>query len=229
MQQNFTIKSWAEDDRPREKLLLKGKSALSDAELIAIIIGSGSREKTAVELSQEILNFAENSLNKLARLTVADLMRFKGVGEAKAITITATLEVARRKSVAIEPDKKQIQTSKQAYDVVRPFLEDLQHEEFYVIAMDRANNVIRPILISKGGISGTIADGKLIFKELLDVKASACILAHNHPSGQRKASRQDIELTKRIANFGSFIDLPILDHIIITGATYFSFRDEGLL
>lgn len=229
MQQNSTIKSWAEDDRPREKMILKGKSALSDAELIAIILGSGSRDKSAVELSQEILNSVNYNLNDLSRLSIGDLTKFKGVGEAKAISITAMLEISRRKKDTPEKLERAIRSSKDAYEHVRPLLSDLQHEEFYILALDRANKVIRPILISKGGISGTIADGKLIFKELLDAKASGCILAHNHPSGQRKASSQDIALTKRLQGFGEMIGLPIVDHIVVAGSSYVSFRDDGLL
>lgn len=222
------IKSLAPDDRPREKLLEKGKSSLSNAEIIAILIGSGTRELSAVQLSQEILASVNNDLNKLARLTIPDLMRFRGVGEAKAITIAAALELGRRK-IAFDPEKTSIKSSQDVANYMAPYFQDLDHEEFYVIVLSRANHIKNVQLISKGGFSGTVADGKLIFKKALEQSASAIILCHNHPSGNLQPSAADKELTRRLKEFGAYIELPILDHLILTDKGYFSFADQGIL
>lgn len=225
----MTIKNWAEQDRPREKLLLKGRTTLSDAELIAILISSGNSEQTAVELSQHILNSCENDLSKLSRLSVEDLEKFKGIGEAKAISIVAALELGRRRR-ASEPSKKvKIQSSMSAYEVLQGDFQDLAHEEFWLILLKRNNEVIRKEMISKGGISGTVVDAKIIFKRALDQTASGIILAHNHPSGNLNPSEEDISLTKRVKEAGKTLDIAILDHLIITDSDYYSFADNDML
>lgn len=229
MNQNLTIKSWAEDDRPREKLLLKGRKSLSDAELVAILLGSGSREKSAVELAQEILSFSSNNLNKFGKCSFRDLIKFKGIGEAKAVTILAALELGRRRKEVELPKKLKIKKSKDIYDYLFPVFEELKHEEFYVLLVNRAIEIIHTEQISKGGLSGTIADGKIIFKIALDHYASSIIMCHNHPSGQLQPSNADVVLTNKMIDFGKMIDLPVLDHIIFTDNGYFSFADEGLM
>ena len=224
-----TIKCWAEEDRPREKLLLKGRRSLSSAELLALIISTGSKELTAVELSMQILQSQDNSISNLSRASIYDLMLHKGVGEAKAISIIAAMELSRRKESESIRKKIVIKKSEDAYICLKRFLADLNHEEFYTLLLNRANEVIQVEQVSKGGVSGTVADGKIIFKRALEVNASSIILAHNHPSGQLKPSEQDISLTKSLLEFGKFIDLQITDHLIITDNNYFSFVDEGIL
>lgn len=225
----LSIKSLSRDDQPREKLLDKGRESLSNAELIAILIGSGSRNKSAVDLCREILGTTENDLSKLARLSVHDLMKFRGIGEAKAITIVAALELGRRRKSETVDDQVAIKSAKEVFQLMRHYFEDLDHEEFRILLLSRANKVKSCELISKGGFNGTVADGKLIFKKALEQSASAIILAHNHPSGTLKPSLSDIELTKKMKKFGELIDLPVLDHIIFTDNHFFSFADEGIL
>ena len=229
MKQINSIKLWAEDDRPREKMKLKGRSVLSDAELLAIIIGSGNRHLSAVELARQILASVDNNLSKLSKLSIADLNKFNGIGEAKAISIMAMLEIARRKGGEDQPIISKISSSKHVFDLLRSKFMDLSHEEFYVVFVDRANQVIKTEQISKGGLSGTVADGKVIFQKALELKCSAMILAHNHPSGQLKPSEADLKLTKSLMNFGKYIDLQVLDHLIFSDNSYFSFADEGIL
>lgn len=225
----LTIKSWAEEDRPREKLLLKGKSSLSEAELIAILIGSGNNEQTAVELAQHILTECNNDLNALARLSVNDLKKFKGIGEAKAITIVSALEIGRRRKDH-EPLKAfKIQSSKDGHELLKGDLMDLNHEEFWLILLKRNNVVIRKEMISKGGMSGTVVDAKIIFKRALEESASGVILAHNHPSGNLKPSQADINLTKKLKEAGRALDINVLDHLIITNESFYSFADENIL
>jgi DNA repair protein RadC len=222
------IRSWAEDDRPREKLLMKGKSALSDAELIAILIGSGSAEETAVDLSKRILQSLNNQLSELAKLTVKDLIKFKGIGEAKAISIIAALELGRRRKDS-EPEKRiKITDSQTAFDTIYAHLGDLNHEEFWVIFLNRANQVIGKQNVSKGGVSGTVVDPKVVFKMAVQFPASAIILAHNHPSGNLKPSQADHQLTRKLKEAGKALDIPVLDHLIIGDHNYFSFVDEGV-
>lgn len=225
----LTIKSWAEEDRPREKLLLKGKAALSDAELIGILLGSGSSELSAVDLAKLILSTVNYNLDSLARLTVPDLMKFKGIGEAKAITIVSALEVGRRRKDQIPEKKIKISSSKDVYQLMRPSLMDLSHEEFWVVLLNRGNQVIQKHIVSSGGVSGTVADPKIIFKKALDHLASSIILVHNHPSGNINPSEADRQLTNKLKEAGKFLDVPVLDHIIFTDEKYFSFADEGLL
>ncbi|MFN8348877.1 MAG: DNA repair protein RadC [Spirosomataceae bacterium] len=223
------ILSWAEEDRPREKLLLKGKAALSDAELIAILIGSGTRELSAVDLSKIILQKASNNLNELAKLTIKDLMKIKGIGEAKAISIAAALELGRRRKESEPVRRPRISSSRDAYEQIQPYLLDLPHEEFWLLLLNRANEVIRPVQISQGGVSGTVADPKIIFKVAIEHLASAVILVHNHPSGNLRPSEADKELTRRLLAAGKMLEIPILDHLIFTDKNYLSFADEGLL
>ncbi|HYG38548.1 MAG TPA: DNA repair protein RadC [Cytophagales bacterium] len=226
---NLKILSWAEEDRPREKLLLKGRSALSDAELIAILIGSGTKSLSAVDLAKVILNKVNNDLNELARLSVKDLEKFKGIGEAKAISIVSALELGRRRKET-EPTKKlKITCSQDVFECIRPQLMDIGHEEFWIILLNRANVVSNKIQISTGGISGTVADPKIIFKQALDHLASAIILVHNHPSGNLNPSQADIDLTKKLKEAGKFLEIPVLDHLIFTNDGFYSFADKGML
>jgi DNA repair protein RadC len=226
---NLSIKSWAEEDRPREKLNAQGRRALSDAELIAILIGSGSRNESAVELSKRILHHYDNDLNKLGKASIAELSKFKGIGEAKAISIIAALELGRRRGDTETKTPETIQGSKSAYQILRRHLVDLPHEEFWLLLLSRSSKLIAKELISKGGLSGTIADPKIIFHIALQHQASSLILAHNHPSNNRKPSQQDIDLTKKLYNAGKILDINVVDHLIITDDGYLSFADEGLL
>ncbi len=229
MEERLTIKRWAEEDRPREKLLLKGKSALSEAELVAILIGTGNSTQTAVELSQSILSHCENSLHKIAKLTVKDLQKFKGIGEAKAITIVAALELGRRRKQSEAPKKTIVKTSKDAYDLLIGDLLDLSVEEFWLILLKRNHEVIKKEMVSKGGVSGTVVDSKVIYKKALEESASAIIIAHNHPSGNLKPSREDISLTQKISAAGKTLDISLLDHLIVTDTGYLSFADQNML
>lgn len=224
------INLWAEDDRPREKLLLKGKGQLSKAELMAILIGSGNAGESAVALSQRILNEANNNLAELSHLSVSDLTRFRGIGSAKAIAIIAALELGRRRREdEVLGKKKKISCSRDAYNVLYANLSDISHEEFWMLLLDRANQVIRKIRISEGGFSGTVADPKVIFTHALEHKASAIIMAHNHPSNNMAPSANDVELTKKIKAAGASLDINILDHLIVGSDTYYSFADESML
>lgn len=225
----LTIKKWAEEDRPREKLMLKGKASLSDAELIAIIIGSGTPSLSAVEVAKQILNGVNNDLNMLAKLSVKELTKFKGIGEAKAINIISAMELGRRKRNAEIPVKSKITGSSDIYQLMQPLLSDLSHEEFWVILLSRSNGVLKKQQISSGGVSGTVADPKLIFKYALEELASGIILVHNHPSGNIKPSQSDISLTQKMKKAGQVLDVAVLDHIIFTDNGYFSFADEDVL
>ncbi len=225
----LTIKSWSPEDRPREKLLLKGKSTLSDAELIAILLSTGTKTMSAVDLAKKVLQHTGNNLHELAKLSVKELMKTKGIGEAKAITIVAALELGRRRK-DVEPDEKfKILSSKDVYECLKSDLLDLPHEEFWVLLLNRANRVIKKNQISQGGVAGTVADPKIIFKMALEELASGIILAHNHPSGNLTASQADIDLTKKLKESGNMLEIQVLDHLIIAGQKYFSFADEGLL
>ncbi len=223
------ILSWAEEDRPREKLLLKGKAALSDAELIGILLGSGTVSLSAVDVAKQILASVDNNLNSLAKLTVNDLKRFKGIGEAKAITIVAALELGRRRKASELPAKQSITASKDIFDLMHPHLIDLPHEEFWIVLLNRANVVIKKVQISTGGVAGTVADPKMIFKAALEHLASSVILVHNHPSGNLKPSQADKELTAKLREAGRWLEIPVLDHVIVAEKHYFSFADEGIL
>lgn len=226
---NLTIKHWAEEDRPREKLLTKGKSSLSNAELIAILIGSGTRDKSAVELSREILSFCDNDLHKIAQLGVKDLQQFRGIGEAKAISIVSALEIGRRRKDSETVKRPQIFASTQAYEYIRGDLLDQLHEEFWIILLKRNNEIIGKEAISKGGVAGTIVDAKILFKKALSHLASSIILVHNHPSGNLEPSKADLALTRKLKEAGKTLDIQVVDHLIIAGKRYMSFADEGLI
>lgn len=227
--ENFSIRTWAEDDRPREKMMLKGRNALSNAELLAIILSSGTRKKSAVELAQEILNSCNNNLRELSKKTKSELCHFDGVGDAKAITIMAAMELARRRDTENTVAKPKIASSESAYDVLKPLLTDLFHEEFHVIYLNRANVLISIELISIGGVSGTMADTKIIYRKALETKASSIILAHNHPSGNCKPSESDIKLTKNLIYTGRILQIPVIDHLILTDTEYYSFADNSMM
>ena len=226
---NFPITHWSEDDKPREKMMLKGKSALSDAELVAILIGSGSRNESAVALSKRILASVNNNLSSLGKQSLAQLMEFKGIGEAKAITIAAALELGRRRKEENPLELVKVTSSKVMYQEMYPIIGKLAHEEFWVVYLNNANKVIFKAQLSKGGITGTVVDVRLVFKIALEQNAVAIVLAHNHPSGKLQASEADIQVTKRIKNAGLQLDISVLDHIIVTEHSYFSFADEGIL
>ncbi|MES3019713.1 MAG: DNA repair protein RadC [Bacteroidota bacterium] len=227
--EKITIKLWAEEDRPREKLAMLGRRSLSDAELLAILIGSGSRTESAVELCKRILYGCDQDLNQLAKLNVTELSKFKGIGAAKAISIIAALELGRRRKEIVAAELIQISTSIDVYELIASQFKDLNHEEFWILLLNRANRITSKHLISKGGQAGTIADPKIIFNIALENHAASIILAHNHPSGNLKPSHSDLELTKKLRSAGQFLDLPILDHLIITDQGFLSFADEGIL
>jgi DNA repair protein RadC len=227
---SIKISQLAEEDRPREKMLLKGKSVLSDAELIAILLGSGTKSLSAVDLAKHILASVNHDLSQLAKLSVSDLKKFKGIGEAKAITIVSALELGRRrKLVTALPQKVKISSSSDVFHLMKPELLDETVEYFYILLLNRANYVIKKQFISKGGTNGTVADPKIIFKYALDNMASSIILVHNHPSGNIKPSEQDRRLTTRLKVVGENLEVPVLDHVIFTDVAYFSFADEGLI
>ncbi len=223
------IKSWAEADRPREKLLLKGISSLTDAELIAILIGSGTSRLSAVDVARQVLLSVKNNLHDLARQTVKELTKNKGIGEAKAITIVAAMELGRRRRDGAAAERPKVNGSKDAYDLMKGELMDLPHEEFWVLLLNRANKLIRKKRISEGGVSGTVADPKIIYKLAMEDLASSIIVIHNHPSGNLTASQSDITLTKKLKEAGRVMEVALLDHLIIAGQKYYSFADEGLL
>lgn len=225
----LNIREWSPEDRPREKLLLKGTGALSEAELIAILIGSGTTKTSAVELAKKVLLLSNHNLNALARLSVKDLMKIKGIGEAKAITIVAALELGRRRKGQDIEEKPKINSSKDAFDLIQGDLMDLQHEEFWVLLLNRAHQVIKKKRVSEGGVSGTVADPKIIYKLALEDLASGVIVAHNHPSGNLKPSQSDIDLTRKLKEAGRFLEVQLLDHLIIANRNYFSFADDGLI
>ena len=225
----LTIKNWSPEDRPREKLALKGTAALSDAELVAILIGSGTPKLSAVDVSKKVLQQAGNNLHALARLSVKDLMKVNGIGEAKAFAIVAAMELGRRRKDTDPHERLKISSSKDAYEHLVGELMDLPHEEFWVLLLNRAHHVVKKKRISEGGVSGTVADPKIIFKMALEELASGIIVAHNHPSGNMTASQSDIDLTKKLKEAGKFLEIQLLDHLIICGSKYLSFADEGLL
>jgi len=225
----LNIREWSPEDRPREKLLLKGTSALSEAELVAILIGSGTTKTSAVELAKKVFLLGKNNLNELARLSVKDLMKIKGIGEAKAITIVAALELGRRRKAQDVEEKPKISSSKDAFDLIQGDLMDLPHEEFWVLLLNRMHQVVKKKRISEGGVTGTVADPKIIYKLALEDLATGVIVAHNHPSGNLKPSQSDIDLTRKLKEAGKFLEVQLLDHLIIANRNYFSFADEGLI
>jgi DNA repair protein RadC len=225
--QFYPIREWAESDRPREKLLLKGKSALSNAELLAILMGSGSKNESAVDLAKRILKQYGDNLIELSKLGVKELVRFKGVGEAKAISIIAAMELGKRRRGAEAIEKKKIMSSKDVFEYFSSIYGDQTYEAFYILLLNRANRIIREVMISEGGFSGTVADPKKIFKIALEYNACSLILSHNHPSGNILPSDADIKLTHKLKGAGEMLDLPVIDHIILGEEKYYSFADEG--
>lgn len=224
------ITDWAEEDRPREKMLLQGTQALSDAELIAILIGSGNANETAVELSRRILNRAKNNLSQLGKLSVKELIsEFKGIGTAKAVTIAAAMELGKRRMLAEQPAREKINSSSKAYQLFYPLLCDLPHEELWIALLNRSCHVIGKVKISQGGVNETSADIKLILKEAVCSLASAVVLCHNHPSGNTTPSQQDIVLTHKLHKGSAWMDIVLTDHIILCDGSYYSFADEGTL
>jgi DNA repair protein RadC len=229
MYKKLSIKDWAVEDRPREKMLVKGIRSLSDAELIAILIGSGNLDESAVEVSKRIMASVNHNLNELGKKTINDLQKFKGIGPAKAITITAAMELGRRRKETDPGEKFKIVTSSDAAQLFKPLLSDLPHEEFWVLLLNRNNLVIDKMMVSQGGLSGTIIDVRIILKMALDKLACSIILCHNHPSGNIIPSEADKDITKKIKEAGKHMDIPVLDHLIIGNDLYFSFADEGLI
>ncbi|MEM9990871.1 MAG: DNA repair protein RadC [Bacteroidota bacterium] len=222
------LKDWAEEDRPREKFLLKGKQALSDAELLAILLRSGSRSESVVSLSQRILSSASNNLSELGRHSLEQLMEFKGIGKTKAITIIAAMELGRRRQMTSPAERPQIRSSKDAFDVVAPTLMDLPHEEFWILLLNRANQVVKKEQISRGGTAGTVVDAKIVFRKALAGEASSIILVHNHPSGNLRPSQADKDITQKLKTAGKALDIAVLDHLIVSSKGYYSFADEGI-
>lgn len=227
--QNRPIPMWADEDKPREKLMLKGRGNLSNTELISIILGTGSRGSSALDTARELLSRADGNLGTLSKLGVEDLQTVKGVGLAKAVTLVAALELGRRRRSAEVPVQKAITGSKDAFELAYEELADSNHEKFAILLLNRANRLIRKVIVSEGGFSGTVADPKRIFSTALAHKASSIILAHNHPSGNIRPSDSDIRLTNKLQQAGEHLDLPVLDHLIIGEENYFSFADEGMI
>ncbi|MCL4115360.1 UNVERIFIED_CONTAM: hypothetical protein GTU68_034615 [Idotea baltica] len=226
---SFSIKNWSDDDKPREKLIRKGRSVLSDAELIAILIGSGSRNESAVELSKRILASVNNNLNELGKLSLKQLMEFKGIGEAKAVTITAALEMGRRRRGEAILKISKITSSKDAFEILRPIIGELEHEEFWILYLNNANKVLHQAQLSKGGLTGTLVDVRIVMKKALELGAVALILSHNHPSGTLKPSQADKAVTQKLQAAAIALDIKVLDHLIVTQKSYYSFADDGLL
>lgn len=227
MEKRLKITEWAEDDRPREKLMKNGSSALSDAELLAILIGSGNAEESAVELCRRILHNEHDNLNELARLSVNELCKYKGIGEAKAISIVAALELGKRRKSADFIEKKQVKNSGDVFEIFQPFLVDLRHEEFWIGLLNNANRVLSVNKLTQGGMKQTVVDIPMLLKLALEKSASALVVAHNHPSGQLFPSNEDINITNRIKEGCKAIGINFLDHIIIAAGKYYSFADEG--
>ena len=225
----MSIKFLAEDDRPREKFLLKGKSALSDSELLAIILGSGNNEDSAVELARKILASVDYNWQKLSKLSIKDLLKIKGIGEAKAISVAAALEIGRRKAAQEIPEKEKVTSVNDSYKIFSQYLSDLQTEEFWAIFLDQKNHVIYKTQISKGGISGTLVDVRVIFRIAIEHLATSVVVAHNHPTGNLTPSQPDISITRRIKEAGDLLDIKLLDHLIIGENSFFSFSEQGLL
>ena len=229
MYKKLSIKEWAVEDRPREKMMIKGIRSLSEAELIAILIGSGSLEESAVELSRRVMASVNNNLNELGKKTIKDFQEFKGIGPAKAITISAAMELGRRRKESGPDEKLKVITSADAAAIFKPLLSDLAHEEFWILLLNRNNLVLDKIMVSQGGLSGTVIDVRIILKMALDKLACSIILCHNHPSGNLVPSEADKEITRKIKEAGKHMDIPVLDHVIIGNGSYFSFADEGLI
>ena len=229
MYKKLSIKEWAVEDRPREKMEIKGIRALSEAELVAILIGSGSLDESAVALSRRILASVNNNLNELGKKTNKDFQKFKGIGPVKATTISAAMELGRRRKESEPEEKLKVITSADAASIFKPLLSDLPHEEFWILLLNRNNLVIDKVMVSQGGLSGTVIDVRLILKKAIDKLACSIILCHNHPSGNLVPSEADKEITRKIKEAGKHMDIPVLDHVIIGNGSYFSFADDGLI
>ncbi|OJX29862.1 MAG: hypothetical protein BGO86_05350 [Chryseobacterium sp. 36-9] len=225
----MSIKSLAEDDRPREKFLLKGKASVSDSELLAIIMGSGNREESAVELARRILKSVENNWHRLSQLSIKDLMKFKGVGEAKAISIATALEIGNRKSQQEVLERQQISSSKDIFEILQPHLSDLPTEEFWAVFLNHQNKILYKTCLFRGGIASSVADVRVIFKTALEHFSTRIVIAHNHPAGSLKPSQQDIAITNKIKDAGKLLEIELLDHIIIAQNKFYSFKEEGIL
>lgn len=226
--EKLNIKDWAEEDRPREKMLLKGVASLSDAELLGILIASGNKNETAVELAQRILHSVGNNLNQLGKLEIKDLIKnFNGIGEAKAITIVAAMELGKRRKLAEAIIQPEIKTSRQVFDLLHPVLADLRHEETWMIFLNQSNRVLKKTQISKGGLNSSIVDIRMVMKDAIDSLASAMILCHNHPSGNLTPSDDDDLITRKLSAAGSLLDIPLLDHVIVCDEGYYSYADKG--
>lgn len=226
---HFSIRNWAEDDKPREKMMLKGRESLSDAELIAVLIGSGSRNESAVELSKRLLNSVNNNLNALGKLSIKQLMTFKGIGEAKAVSIIAATELGRRRRAEETLELRKITSSKSVFEVMQPIVGELPYEEFWVLYLNNSNKIVYKSQLSKGGITGTFVDVRIIFKTALEQNAVGLILCHNHPSGKLMPSEADKQITQKVKEAGKNLDISVLDHIIVVEHGYYSFADEGIL
>jgi len=226
---SIKITDWAVEDRPREKLIQKGTSSLSDAELLGILISSGTKDKSAVDLGRELLTLANNNLNILGKLAIADLKKLHGIGTARAVTIAAALELGRRRKLAESPEVVQIKCSKDVADIFQPILSDLAHEEFWILFLNRSNKVINRMKLSQGGISGTVTDVRMVMKKAIEYLASGIIVCHNHPSGNLNPSDSDSKITRKIKEAGNLMDIQLLDHLIISDKDYYSFADNGLL
>jgi DNA repair protein RadC len=230
--QNRPIKSWSRpsrDDQPRSKLLENGPSILSNSELLAIIIGSGTRNGSAVEVAKKIMTSVQNNLWELGRLSVNGFQHFNGIGQAKALTICAAIELGRRRHAMEQVPLRHVSQSEDAFNLIFPVLSEKQHEEFWVLLLNRSNRLLAKKMISRGGVSGTVVDAKLIFKQAIEFLASSVILAHNHPSGHLKPSTQDIQLTRKLIKAGALLDIQVLDHLIVGRGEYLSLADEGLM
>ncbi len=226
---NISIKQWAEDDRPREKMVLKGRAALSDAELLAILIANGNKENSALDLAKQVLNLTQNKLNELGKLSHKDFQKIKGIGAAKAITIMAALELGRRRKDEAQQAQIFIKSSKDIYHYLAPYLSDLPHEEFWIILLNRANKIIAHKKLSEGGVTGTVVDLRILFKHAIEHLACSVVLCHNHPSGNINPSEQDKVLTKKIYESGKLMEVQLLDHVIFTDKDYYSFADNDAL
>jgi DNA repair protein RadC len=226
---SLKITDWAVEDRPREKLIQKGMPSLSDAELLAILISSGTKKKSAVDLGRELLSIVNNNLNALGKLSVSDLTKLHGIGQARAVTIAAALELGRRRKLAEIPESYQIKCSKDVFELFQPILSDLAHEEFWILFLNRSNKVINRMKLSQGGISGTVTDVRIVMKKAIEYLSSGIIVCHNHPSGNLSPSESDNRITMKIKEAGNIMDIQLLDHLIITDKDYYSFADNGLL
>jgi DNA repair protein RadC len=226
---SLKITDWAVEDRPREKMIQYGTSTLSDAELLGILISSGTKEKSAVDLGRELLSGVNNNLTALGKLSIADLTKIHGIGNARAVTIAAALELGRRRKLAEIPEVVQIKCSKDVADIFQPILSDLLHEEFWILFLNRSNRVINRMKLSQGGISGTVTDVRMVMKKAIECLASGIIVCHNHPSGNLNPSESDSKITQKIKEAGNLLDIQLLDHLIISDKDYYSFADNGLI